>query len=364
MTLIPFLDLPRLHASIRPELDEAVDRVMRSGAFIEGPELHAFEQAFASAHSVADAAGVGSGTDALALALRALGLGPGDEVVVPSMTFIATAEAVVHVGATPVIADVHPETLLLTPETVAEVRSRRTRAVIPVHLYGHMVPPRHLEEWKGEGLIVLEDAAQAHLAERDGVGVGHTGHAAAFSLYPGKNLGAMGDGGVVASTDTGVVAEARRLRNHGCETKYEHQVVGFCSRLDGLQAAMLSVKLDHLATWTASRRRLADRYRVGLTKVGVRTVPWQAGDVHHLLVARVGSDCRDDVRQALDGQQIQTGIHYPIALSQQPALAGYQRPCPHAELAAAEMLSLPIDPLMTLDEVDRVCAAIGAMQTS
>jgi dTDP-4-amino-4,6-dideoxygalactose transaminase len=362
MDAIRFLDLARLHESVRPQLDEAFDRVMRHGTFIEGPELHAFEQAFAASHGIADAAGVGSGTDALTLALRALGVGPGDEVVVPSMTFIATAEAVVHVGATPVIADVHPETLLLAPDTVDPVLSGRTRAVIPVHLYGHVVPPSHLEHWKRQGLLVLEDAAQAHLAERDGVGVGRVGHAACFSFYPGKNLGAMGDGGMVVSTDAGLIAEVRRIRSHGCTTKYEHEVTGYCSRLDGLQAAMLRVKLQHLPAWTTARRQLAEQYRQGLAHTGVRTVPWQPGDVHHLLVIRVASHCREHVRHALAAHGIETGIHYPIPLSRQQSLASSWRSCPNAELAATEMLSLPIDPLMTIDDVDRVVEAVGTLE--
>ena len=363
MSAIPFLDLARLHQSVRPQLDEAFDRVMRRGAFVEGPELHAFEQAFATCHGIADAAGVGSGTDALALALRALGVGPGDEVVVPSMTFIATAEAVVHVGATPVIADVDPDTLLLTPDTVEPVLSGRTRAVIPVHLYGHVVPPSHLEHWKRRGLLVLEDAAQAHLGERDGVGVGQVGHAACFSFYPGKNLGAMGDGGMVVSDDVDLITEVRRIRNHGCTTKYDHEVIGFCSRLDGLQAALLRVKLEHLPTWTIARRRLAGQYREGLARAGVRAVPWQPGDVHHLLVIRVASVCRDRVRVELAAADIETGIHYPIPLSRQRSLAPWWRTCPNAELAAKEMLSLPIDPLMTTDEVDRVVQVVGALET-
>ena len=364
MIAIPFLDLPRLHASIRPALDEAFDRVIKTGSFIDGEEVDAFEQAFAAAHGLREAAGVGSGTDALALALRALGIGPGDDVVVPSMTFIATAEAVVHCGATPIIADVDADTLLLTPEHVEPVLSPRTRAIIPVHMFGHVVAPADMARWRQHGLIVVEDAAQAHLGHRDGFGVGHTGHAACFSFYPGKNLGAMGDGGAVASLDTSVVAEVRRLRNHGSVTKHEHEVVGFCSRLDGLHAAVLRSKLAHLAAWTEARRTIADRYREGLVRHGVRIVPWQPGDVHHLMAIRVDGGARDDARAALAAESIQTGIHYPVALSEQPALAAYHRSCPNAARAAAELISLPMDPLMTPDEVDRVCQAVVALHAS
>jgi dTDP-4-amino-4,6-dideoxygalactose transaminase len=361
---IPFLDLPRLHASIRDDLDEAYDRVMRTGAFIEGPELDAFEQAFANAHVVPDAAGVGSGTDALALALRALGIGHGDEVVVPAITFIATAEAVVHAGAVPVIADVDAETLLLTPETVVPVLTPRTRAIVPVHLFGHVVAPAHVAAWIDRGLLVLEDAAQAHLGHHGGVRVGHMGHAAAFSFYPGKNLGALGDGGAVISRNPALAAEVRRLRNHGCVTKYEHEIVGWCSRLDGLQAALLHVKLAHLSAWTDARRRLADHYGRRFEADGVRTVPWQDGDVHHLMVIRLAGGARDDARDALAAKRIQTGIHYPIALSEQPSMRPYHRSCPHAELAGRELLSLPMDPLMTCDEVDRVCDEVAALVTA
>ena len=214
------------------------------------------------------------------------------------------------------------------------------------------------------GLLVLEDAAQAHLGHRDGVGVGHRVHAAAFSFYPGKNLGAFGDGGAVASRETAIVAEVKRLRNHGAVTKYEHQVVGYCSRLDGLQAALMAVKLQHLAAWTDSRRRLAGRYAEHFRAKGLRAVPFEPGDVHHLMVVRVGGDARDEVRDALAAQGIQTGIHYPLALPQQPSMAAFARPCPQAELAGRELLSLPIDPLMTFDEVDRVCGALAAVHTA
>lgn len=364
MKTIPFLDLARLHESLRAELVAAFDRTLRYNAFIGGSEHTAFEQAFADAHGLAAGAGVGSGTDALAMALRALEVGAGDEVVVPAMTFIATAEAVLHAGATPVIADVDPDTLLLTPDTVDEVLTDRVRAVIPVHLYGNMVAPAHLEAWKRQELLVLEDAAQAHLATRDGTGVGQIGHAAGFSFYPGKNLGAMGDGGMVLSNNPAVVAEVRRIGDHGRTTKYEHEVLGWCSRLDGLQAALLGVKLRHLPEWTAARRSLAAHYRECLDGTPVRLVPWSPGAVHHLLVVRVGRDVRDQFCTALAAQGIQTGIHYPIPLSRQPSLSSAWRPCPAAELAAAEMLSLPMDPLMTFDDVERVCEAVAALEGS
>lgn len=348
---VPFLDLARLHASIRSELDAAISSVIESSRFTGATP--AFEEAFAAAHGRRAAVGCGSGTDALVLALVAAGVGPGDEVVIPSMTFVATAEAVVHAGATPVLADVDPRDLLLSERTVAAVTTERTRAVVPVHLYGHVVDPAALAAWRERGLVVVEDAAQAHLASRDGVGVGERGHLSCFSFYPGKNLGALGDGGAVLTDDPALAESVRRLRDHGSTVKYRHEVVGWCSRLDGLQSACLEVKLRHLPEWTAARRRLAERYHDGL---GDLLVPWTEGAVHHLLVVRVHERARVIVELADAG--IATGIHYPVALSRQPALAPWARPTPVAEAAAEEVLSLPMDPLMTVDEVDRVVAAV------
>lgn len=345
---IPFQDLTRLHQSVQPELDDALSSVIKNSAFIGGNEVASFEVEFASAHQSVAAVGCGSGTDALALVLRALGVGPGDEVIVPSMTFVATAEAVVHVGATPVVADVDPDTLLLTTEEVGKVRTPQTAAVIPVHLYGHIVPFETIDEWKDSGLLVVEDAAQAHLGEWQREFVGTRSDGACFSFYPGKNLGAMGDGGMVTSNSQSVIDEVRRLRDHGRVSKYVHDVPGWCSRLDGLQAAVLRVKLAHLQGWTESRRKLASRY---LERLGDLLVPWEEGAVHHLLVVRV--DEPDHVAEVLGSRAIATGRHYPVALSQQPWLAGHT-PTPNAEDAARTVLSLPMDPLMTMEEVDFV----------
>jgi dTDP-4-amino-4,6-dideoxygalactose transaminase len=355
---IPFLDLRRLHESIRPELTAAFDRVVADAAFVGSGAVAAFEAAFAVAHGRRVAASCGSGTDALVLTLRAVGVGAGDEVVVPAMTFIATLEAVVHVGATPVIADVDPRTLLLSEETVDAVRTPRTRAVVPVHLYGHVVPFPTLQQWREEGLLVVEDAAQAHLASWEGQPVGSVGHAACFSFYPGKNLGALGDGGAVVSDDEEVVDRIRRLRDHGRLTKYEHEEIGWCSRLDGLQAAFLDVKLRHLRKWNDRRRSLARRYR---ERLGSSIVPWSPGAVHHLLVVRVPADRRSEVAESLGAAGIGTGVHYPVPLSRQPSCRPYARPCPVAELAATEVLSLPMDPLMADEDVDRVCDLLGPM---
>lgn len=353
---VPFQDLTRLHASIAEELRDAVQRVADSSAFVGGAEVLAFEEEYAVAHGRAQAVGCGSGTDALALALRALGIGPGDEVIVPAMTFVATGEAVVHVGATPVIVDVDPGTLLISSEEVRAARTSATRAVIPVHLYGNLVPLEVLRAWRDDGLIVVEDAAQAHLATWGPEMVGAGGHAACFSFYPGKNLGAWGDGGMVITDDLVLAAKVRSLRDHGRESKYRHDEIGWCSRLDGLQASVLRTKLRHLDEWTERRRDLAARYRELL---GDLLVPWSRGAVHHLLVARLSSpECRSSVGDALTHAGIGWGVHYPIPLSKQPAFARWERPCPLAEAAADQILSLPMDPLMTYGDLDEVCAAL------
>jgi len=353
---VPFVDLGRLHRSIATELDAAYRSVVEASAFVGGPPTAAFEAAFAAASGRRGAVGCGSGTDALTLALVALGIGPGDEVVVPAMTFVATAEAVVHAGAVPVLADVDAASLLLTRGEVARVRTDRTRAVVPVHLYGHVVAFDVMDEWRKSGLVVVEDAAQAHLAAWRGRPVGSVGHATCFSFYPGKNLGALGDAGAVVADDQKLLARVARLRDHGSTERGRHDVVGWCTRLDGVQAAWLEVKLRHLPAWTARRRLLAERYRQLLPDRLL--VDWDDGAVHHLVVVRVPAARRDGVRAALAGIGVQTGVHYRLALSQQPALHRWARPCPQAEQAAAEVVSLPLDPLMDESEVDDVVSVL------
>jgi dTDP-4-amino-4,6-dideoxygalactose transaminase len=351
-TAVPFQDLGRLHDSIDTELRTAIDDVIARSGFVGASSSRAFEEHFAAAHHVEHAIGVGSGTDALSLALRGLGVGPDDEVIVPAMTFVATAEAVVHVGATPVIADVDPETLLLDPASVDAVRTDRTAAVIPVHLYGHVVPFDQIEAWRAAGLAVIEDAAQAHLAAWQGRTVGNAGDAACFSFYPGKNLGAFGDGGAIITNRADVAERVAKIRDHGRASKYVHDEIGWCSRLDGLQAAVLDVKLAHLPEWTEQRRVIAERYR---ERLGSRLVPWEEGAVHHLLVLRVPHGRRDALRGALAARSIGVGVHYPVALSDQPSLTACAAVAPHAERGADEVLSLPMDPLMRLSEVELVC---------
>jgi dTDP-4-amino-4,6-dideoxygalactose transaminase len=356
---IPFLDLAGLHAAIRPEIDRAIAATIDSSSFV-GP-CHEFEDRFASAHGVAHAAGCGSGTDALVLALTALGLGPGDEVAVPALTFVATAEAVLLVGATPVIVDVAPDDLLLTAAAVEAARTPAMRAVIPVHLYGRMVAPADLQAMRAAGLYVIEDAAQAHLARREGVGVGTISHCATFSFHPGKNLGALGDGGAVLTTDGSLADEVRARRDHGrrpirpgtTDGKGEHDRLGRCSRLDGVQAAVLLAKLAHLPEWTAARRANADEYR---TRLGDGVVPYDEGAVHHLLVARAADRAR--LTAALRREGIGWGVHYAKALTEHPSLAPWRRACPIAEQAAREVVSLPVGPTVTADDVARVAAVV------
>lgn len=358
--MIAFQDLGRLHRSVGAELNAALAAVVSDSAFVGGRHVHEFEEAFAEAHGLAGAVACGSGTDALVLALVAAGVRPGDKVVVPSMTFIATAEAVVHAGGMPVIADVDQQTLLLTRESVATVMTEGVRAIIPVHLYGNVTPSDLLREWRASGLLVIEDAAQAHLGRFHSDRVGSLTDATCFSFYPGKNLGAFGDGGAVASQNMQLLDEVRLLRDHGRKGKYVHEKIGWCSRLDGIQAAVLKVKLGHLEEWTAARRELADRYARNLSSGAAALVPWHPGAVHHLLVVRVAERQRDALQAGLAAVGISTGVHYPMPLSEQPAMKAWTAPTPVSETAAREVLTLPMDPLMSAYEVDQVCEMLQA----
>jgi dTDP-4-amino-4,6-dideoxygalactose transaminase len=357
---VKFLDLARLHEPLRGRLMETIDDVIKSSDFILGSRVDAFESAFADAHEFLGCVGVGSGTEALWIALKAVGVGPGDEVIVPAFTFVATAEAVVLCGATPVLADVSNKTLLLDAECVDRVRTQATRAVVPVHLFGHAVDGGEIREWSRSGLKVVEDCAQAHLARSGGEPVGRHSIASAFSFYPGKNLGAMGDAGAVMTSDPDVLERVRYFRDHGSAVKYQHDFIGTTSRLDALQAAILSLKLEFLSDWTERRKLLANLYREELTKCeGVNLVPWEDGDVHHLMVVRVDAAERSAIRQRLAIRGIETGIHYPFALSQLASMQAWARSCPNAERAASEVISLPMDPMMTTTDVQQVCSAVG-----
>lgn len=360
---VAFLDLAAMHAEVREELDRAWHEISTSGAFVGGAAVERFEAEWAAACGTAHAVGVANGTDALHLLLRASGIGPGDEVIVPANTFIATAAAVVLAGAVPRFVDVDPDTLLLRADIAEAAVTPRTAAIFAVHLYGQPVDADALARVaQRAGLALFEDAAQAHGATWRGRPAGSLGQAGCFSFYPGKNLGAFGDAGAVVTDDRALAERIRSLANHGrsATSKHHHDEVGTNSRLDGLQAAVLTVKLGRLDAWTAGRRRAAARYRGGLA--GTPAVPVAqaegAESAYHLQVVRVHD--RDALRQALDRRGIGTGIHYPVPCHHQEAFAGqgHER-LPAVEQAAGEILSLPMFPHLTDAQVDAVCAAVG-----
>lgn len=362
---IPFLDLNRQHDPITPQLEAAMSEVLRSGWFIQGKQLEAFEHEFAAFCQVEHCVGVGNGLDALVLLLRACDIGPGDEVIVPSNTFIATWLAVTAVGATIVAVEPDERTHNIDPERVAEAITPRTRCIMPVHLYGQpadMDPIMALAE--RHHLVVIEDNAQAQGALYKGRPTGSLGHAAATSFYPGKNLGALGDGGAVVTRDAEIARKVRILRNYGSEKKYEHQVIGVNSRLDEIQAAVLRVKLGQLPSWNEERRAIAARYDALLATTGLTRphVPDWADPVWHLYVIR--TEQRDALQAHLQQAGIHTVIHYPVPPHQQPC---YRDDMPHARLPLAEalsqqVLSLPMYPGLTPDEQARVALCVAEFQ--
>ncbi len=363
--VVPFVGLARQHAMLREELRDAFDRVVAADAFILGQEVEAFERAFADVCEAGDCVGVASGTAALGLTLLAAGIGPGDEVVVPGFTFIASALGVLHAGATPVFCDVEPDTGLMNPDAAAAAVGPRTAAILPVHLYGQVCDMERIRKLASRhGLFVLEDAAQAHGATCEGRPAGSLGDAAAFSFYPSKNLGGLGDGGAVTTDDAQLAARVRELRHLGQRGKGEHVVVGYNERLDGLQAALLGVKLPHLMSWNAARRRHAERLREGLAgEIAVLLERPETPCVYHLFPVR--HPARDRLAELLSAEGIQVGLHYSPAAHQHDAFASLPasaRPLalPEAEAWAAEELSLPMFAELTDPEVDRVAAACGA----
>ncbi|MCS6844628.1 MAG: DegT/DnrJ/EryC1/StrS family aminotransferase [Caldilineales bacterium] len=359
---IPLVDLKAQYAALKPEIDAAIARVIANASFILGPEVRAFEAAFAAYCQAEHAVGVSSGTAALELTLRALGIGPGDEVITTPFTFIATAEAISAVGATPVFADIDPATYNLDPAAVEAAVTPRTRAILPVHLYGQPADMDGLAAVaRRHGLRLIEDAAQAHGAEHRGRRVGSLADAACFSFFPGKNLGCYGDGGAVVTNDAALADRVRRLRDHGRTSKYVHEEVGFGHRLDALQAAILSAKLPHLDAANAARRRLAARYSQLLadTDLALPSAPAHVTPVFHLYVVRTPR--RDQVLAHLQQRGIGAGVHYPLPLHLQPAyrFLGHQPgQFPVAEAAAGQVLSLPLFPEMTEEQQDRVVSAL------
>lgn len=342
----------------------AISRVVASGWFILGPEVESFEREFALACGAGHAVGVGTGTDAIALALRALGIGPGDEVITTPLSAAYTALAIVMTGARPVFADIDPERLTLDPDAVAAAITPRTRAVVPVHLYGQPADMTALARVASRrGLAIVEDCCQAHLATADSRPVGTIGVAGAFSFYPTKNLGALGDGGAVVTGDPALAARIKRLRNGGQTDRYHHQELGVNSRLDEMQAAILRARLPYLNEWTARRRTLAATYRSSLEGAAA-TVPreYDRGHVYHLFVVRAASRSgarRDALQAHLAASGIDTLVHYPVPIPMQPAFAGLDpADCPRAMAACHEVLSLPLHPALGHSEVDEVAAAV------
>jgi dTDP-4-amino-4,6-dideoxygalactose transaminase len=362
--MIPFLDFGAMHAELRPRLDAAYARVVDSNWLILGNEVTAFEREFAAYCGAKHCVGVANGLDALFITLKAMGIGPGDEVIVPSNTYIATWLAVSYAGATPVPVEPDPRTYNIDPARIEAAITPATKAIMPVHLYGQPADIDPIVEIaRRHNLKVVEDAAQAHGAKYKGRRVGSLGDAAGFSFYPGKNLGALGDGGAVVTNDDELADKLRVLRNYGSREKYHNEVKGFNSRLDELQAAFLREKLVVLDDWNARRCAVAKHYLAGLANLGLVLpfVPDWAEPVWHLFVVRHRS--RDSLQKALTDQGVGTAIHYPVAPHRQPAYAEMaltEGTLPVAEAIHREVLSLPIWPQMTDAQVNEVIAACHA----
>jgi dTDP-4-amino-4,6-dideoxygalactose transaminase len=360
--VIRFLDLQAQYQSIRSEIDAAIAAVIAQSAFVGGPYVAAFEQQFARYLGVAHCVGVGNGTDALEIAIEALALPPGSEIVVPGNSFIASAEAVSRGGHRVVFADVNPERYVLDASTVRACLTPRTKAIVAVHLYGQPCDMGELMALAEEhGLAVIEDCAQAHGAEVRGRRVGGLGDVGCFSFYPGKNLGAYGDAGAITTQRADLARRCRMIANHGRLSKFEHEFEGRNSRLDGLQAAVLSAKLPHLEGWTQQRIAIADHYLEALEGVGDLALPVrQPGSrpVYHLFVVRTA--WRDALMQHLAEQGVEARVHYPLALPKLPAYRHLGEPDPHAWCNRVDgtLLSLPIGEHMTLDDAQTVVSAV------
>jgi dTDP-4-amino-4,6-dideoxygalactose transaminase len=369
---VPALDLHTEYESLRAEIEPAVLAVLASGRYVGGPEVERFETAFAGFCGAANGVAVSSGTDALRFALMACGVGPGDEVVTSPFTFIGTTEAITQAGAAPVFADIEPSTFTLDPARAAAAVTKRTRALLPVHLYGQMADmPALMDLAAARGLAVVEDACQAHGAAVGGRRAGSIGRTGAFSFYPTKNLGGAGEGGLVTTASADDAARVRRLRDHGQAAKYVHAEEGYNGRLDALQCAILRVKLGHLEDWNRRRQALAARYRAALAEAEARghlrlpAVRAGGEHVYHQYAVRVLAGAhggRDRVRDVLQAQGIETGIHYPVPLHRQPCYAhlGIEEGAfPESERAAREVLTLPLYPLLAEPQVDRVATALS-----
>lgn len=363
MTEIPFVELQSQFRSIEREVRSAIDRVLERTWYVLGEECSAFESEFAAWLGGGFAVGVGSGTDAIHLALGAAGVGYGDEVITVANTCVPTIAGIGATGATPVLVDAHPVTLTLDPEKLAAALTAKTRAIVPVHLYGHPCDMEPIMTFAAaHGLTVVEDCAQAHGAQYKGQACGTIGHLAAFSFYPSKNLGAYGDGGAVVTKDASLATSVRQLRNYGEATRYTHTTVGINSRLDEIQAAVLRVKLAYLHEWNGARRALAERFDealVGLPIALPPAAPW-ALSAYHLYPVR--STRRDGLQAFLREEGIHTLIHYPTPVHRQPAYQGLGYGVgdfPVAEAACDSVLSLPFYPELPAESVERIAMAIG-----
>ncbi|WP_397333841.1 MULTISPECIES: DegT/DnrJ/EryC1/StrS family aminotransferase [unclassified Nostoc] len=370
---VPFVDLNFQHQAIQNQLEKAINGVLNKGDFILGQAVADFEIAFAAASGAEYGVGVACGTDAIALGLQACNIGIGDEVILPANTFVATLIGVLRVGAKPILVDCDPDTALIDLEAAAKVVTSKTKAIIPVHLYGQMVSPKQLLDFATtHKLFIFEDAAQAHLAQREGYKAGSVGVAAAFSFYPSKNLGAFGDGGILLTRDSEVAQKMRRLRNYGASQKYVHEEPGTNSRLDTLQAAILLAKLPYLSQWNGDRLTTARQYDTGLAPLKTAgIIPLKnhsnTGHVYHLYVIKIDQSCRlerQQIQEKLLAAGIQTGIHYPIPCHLQPAYTylGYQQgDFPQAEKLAQQILSLPMYPGLSSNQIQEVVGEITAI---
>lgn len=369
---VPFVDLRQQHQPLQEDIQAAIAGILEQGNFVLGEAVKTFEAAFAQASGTTHGIGVGCGTDAIALGLTACGIGEGDEVLLPANTFVATLIGVLRSGATPVFVDCDRDTALIDLKAAEAVITRNTLAIIPVHLYGQMVSPQGLRTLADKhNLLIFEDAAQAHLAEREGVRAGAVGTAAAFSFYPSKNLGAIGDGGMVLTHQELVAQTLRSLRNYGAVRKYFHtEPGGTNSRLDTLQAAVLNLKLSRLPEWNQARNQIAQHYDqalFGLREFGIVPIRNESGPghVYHLYVIRVTADCpveRTALQVALEEHEIQNGIHYPVPCHLQPAFQslGYKPGnFPVSETLSQEILSLPMYPGMTIEQADWVISTLS-----
>lgn len=359
---VPYLDLKAQYRSIKGEIDAAIDRVLDSCQFVLGPEVSEFEKDFAAHCGTSDCIALNSGTSALHLALIATGVGAGDEVITTPFTFVASVAAIVYAGARPVMVDIDPRSFTIDPSKIEAAITPRTKAILPVHLYGQPADMDSIMEIaRRHNLIVIEDAAQAHGAKYKGQPVGSIGHMACFSFYPGKNLGAYGEGGAVTTNNSEYARSVRMLRDWGQDRKYHHVLRGYNYRMEGFQGAVLGVKLRHLEKWTEARRNLVQRYNQLLSDCELELPAEMSGVRHVYHVYTIRSKERDRLQKALTEDGIQTGIHYPVPVHLQPAYAdlGYGPGAfPEAESAAKQVLSLPLYPELPLQDLSQVADAV------